>query len=102
NYSRAVSDFDEAMRLSPALPNSYKNLAWLLATCPQPEFRDGAKAVAHAQKALELSDHKVVEWFAILAAAHAEAGNFEEAIRWQTQCIDKAPPKLRGELRRIG
>ncbi|HEV3142752.1 MAG TPA: tetratricopeptide repeat protein [Gemmataceae bacterium] len=97
-YARASADFHEAMRLSPSLPNPYKNLAWLMATCPQAEFRDGASAVAQAQKALQLVDQKVTEWFGILAAAYAEAGDFAQAIAWQTQCLDRSPAKMKKEL----
>jgi tetratricopeptide (TPR) repeat protein len=97
-YARAAADFREAMRLSPQLPNSYKNLAWLQATCPEAEFRDGVAAVANTRKALDLVEHKVAEWIEILAAAHAEAGDFEEAVKWQTECLQQAPADLKAKL----
>jgi tetratricopeptide (TPR) repeat protein len=97
-YAQARADFHEAMRLTPALPNSYKNLAWLLATCPQVEFRDGVQAVSHAHKALQLAGQQVAEWVGILAAAHAEARDYEEAIKWQTECLDQSPPKLKSAM----
>src|SRR5262249_21687338 len=98
DYFQARVDLDEAMRLSPALPNSYKNLAWLLATCPKAEFRDRPQAVAYAQKALELVDQKMKPWLAILAAAHAEAGNWPEAVKWQTQCLEQSPAQVKADL----
>jgi tetratricopeptide (TPR) repeat protein len=97
NYALAVADFQQASRLAPAVPNSYKNLAWLQATCPLPEFRDGAAAILNAQKALQQVDNREVAWFAILAAAYAEAGNFAEAVHWQTRCLEKSPPKSKEE-----
>ena len=33
-----------------------------------------------------------------LAAAHAEASQFEEAIRWQGESVDHAPPEARAEM----
>jgi tetratricopeptide (TPR) repeat protein len=103
NYTKAVADFKDAIERSPELANSYKNLGWLLATCPQPEFRDGGQAVGLARKALELVDWKEAAWLGILAAACAEAGDFEEAIRWQTQCLEESPPLVKEELRaRLG
>jgi Zn-dependent membrane protease YugP/Tfp pilus assembly protein PilF len=97
-YARAAADLRQAVRLNPELPNAYKNLAWLQATCPQPEFRHGAEAVANATRAVQLANGKAVEWLAILAAAHAEAGAFEEAIRVQADCLDKSPPQAKAEL----
>ena len=98
DYAKASADLREAIRLTPTLPNSYKNLAWLLATCPDPEFRDGRQAVSHAKYALELTGGKMVEWFDILAAAHAEAGDFQAAIDWQTRCVEAAPETMNQEL----
>jgi Flp pilus assembly protein TadD len=93
NYTKASTDLREAIRLEPTFPNPYRHLAWLQATCPQPEYRDGAAAVANATRAIELAAGKPVEWFATLAAAHAEAGNFDEAIKVQTKCQDESTPE---------
>ena len=48
------------------------------------------QAVAAAEMACQLTDYKTPGFLTILAAAHAEAGNFPEAIRWQTQTLDFA------------
>jgi tetratricopeptide (TPR) repeat protein/Zn-dependent membrane protease YugP len=99
DYAAAIADLREAIRLRPSLPNPCKHLAWIQATCPLPEFRDGAAAVANATRALELANWKPVEWLATLAAAHAEHGNFGEARRWQRKCLDESPTELSAELR---
>jgi tetratricopeptide (TPR) repeat protein len=99
SYAEAQADLTEAVRLNPKFPNPYKHLAWLQATCTEPKFRDGTAAVANVTRALELADWKPVDWFAVLAAAHAEAGNFEEATKWQTKCLDESPPEHQTELR---
>jgi tetratricopeptide (TPR) repeat protein len=98
-YSRALADLEQARRLLPNLPNVYKNLAWLQATCPDPAFRDGSAAVANATRALQLANARPVEWLAILAAGHAEAGNFEEAVRLQTHCLAEARPEDLGAMK---
>jgi tetratricopeptide (TPR) repeat protein len=97
DWGEAAADLREAIRLDPKLPNSYKHLAWLQATCPESEYRDGAEAVANATRALELTDWKQSEWLEVLAAAHAEAGNFKEAVRWQQKHLDQSPPEAEAE-----
>jgi tetratricopeptide (TPR) repeat protein/Zn-dependent membrane protease YugP len=98
-YAEAIADLREAIRLSPSFPNPYKHLAWLQSTCPAAEFRNGVEAVTNATRALELTHWKSVDWFATLAAAHAEARNFVEARRWQTKCVDESPSDVKAELR---
>jgi Tfp pilus assembly protein PilF len=98
DWAEAAADLREAIRLDPKLPNSYKHLAWLQATCPESEYRDGKEAVANATQALELTDWKQPEWLEVLAAAHAEAGNFNEAVRWQQSCVDTSPAETKAEL----
>lgn len=57
----------------------FKNdLAWMLATCPDAAWRDGARAVALAKLAVEASPENV-GYLDTLAAAHAEAGQYSEA-----------------------
>jgi tetratricopeptide (TPR) repeat protein len=97
DWAEAAADLREAVQRDPKLPNSYRHLAWLQATCPQAEYRDGNEAVAQATRALELTDWKQSEWLEALAAAHAEAGNFDEAARWQRKCLDQSSPETRAE-----
>jgi len=85
------------MRRDPKLPNSYRHLAWLQATCPDPTYRNGNEAVDNATQALELTDWKQSEWFEVLAAAHAEAGSFHEAIRWQRKRVDQSSSEMKAE-----
>lgn len=81
NYSGAISTLREAMRLEPGRLPVLGNLAWLLATCPDKAARNGAEAVALAEKAAELSHRSDPILLDGLGAAFAEAGRFEEAIR---------------------
>ncbi len=88
DYTRAMHDLEEARQISPELPNPYRHLAWMQATCSEDAVRDGQAAVNNARRAIELSSGGHVEWQSVLAAAYAEAGNFAEAVRCQTQCIE--------------
>lgn len=86
-YELALADLQKAIELDPKHPNAYKNLAWLMATCPETRYRDGATAVEHARRALELGGQKNAAWLDVLAAAHAEAGHYPEAIEWEEKAI---------------
>ena len=69
-------------------PLMLNRLAWLQATCPAAEFRDGAKAVENATKACELTNWKNPGYLNVLAAAYSEAGDFDAAVKWQKEAID--------------
>ena len=64
-------------------PDDFKlrnNLAWLYATADDPAFRNGRKAIKHAQEAMILAptDHHV---WSTLAEAHYINGEYEKAYR---------------------
>ena len=98
-YELALADFVSAQKRSPRDARRYDALAWLLATCPDGEIRDGRRAVTIATRGCELSGWRNVHTLSILAAAHAEAGEFAEAVKWQTRAIELVPPRAQHELR---
>ena len=79
-YYRAISDFTRATQLMPEQGESYNNLAWILATCDDPDFRNGELALKNAQKAAELLKESP-DSLDTLAAAYAESGRFAEAVK---------------------
>lgn len=93
NYDKAIADYTKAIRLNPNDADSWNNLAWLYATCPEGKFRDGPKAVEHAKKACALTKWKDASFFGAFAAACAEAGDFDEAVKWETKYLESKPPK---------
>jgi tetratricopeptide (TPR) repeat protein len=105
-FAKAIRDYEEATRLNPKDPRPIENRAWVLATCPDPKYRDGKKAVELARQAGELEGWKNRVQLEILAAAYAEAGQFDEAVRWQQKALDDPdyaraqgePARLRLEL----
>ena len=73
-----------ALGLQPDDPDTLCNLAWVLATWPEPSARNGARAIELAEHANQLSAGRDPEILRILAAAYAEGGRFAEA-RMATQ-----------------
>jgi Flp pilus assembly protein TadD len=75
----AMSHYARALRLQPDSPEALDRLAWIAATDPRPELRNGPEAVNMAQRACELTEHKQAQYLATLAAAYAEVGQSAEA-----------------------
>lgn len=85
DHRGAVADFLKASELDPANANTHSQLAWVWATCPEAAVRDGPRAVEHATKACELTEWQKAFCLDALAAACAEAGRFDEAVRHAEQ-----------------
>ncbi len=76
----AIDHYREALRLDPNQIGALNNLAWLLATDSNPKNRDGQEAVRLATHACELTHYEQPLLIGTLAAAQAEAGQFEQAV----------------------
>ena len=85
-HAEAAQWAQQAMESGDA--RALNGFAWLLATSPIPEVRDGELALGHAQQALDL-DRKAA-YLDTLAAAYAEMGRFEDAVAVQRQALDAA------------
>lgn len=87
-FEKAQAELERAIELDPKEWTAPNGLAWFLATCPLPGFRNGAKAVELATTACGLSGRTNVYSLNTLAAAYAECRDFEQAIRTQTEAIE--------------
>ncbi len=76
----AMGQYASALRFQPDFPEALERLAWIAATDPRPELRNGTEAVNLARRACELTGNKEARYLTTLAAAYAEAGRFAEAV----------------------
>ena len=76
----AIKHYRRVLQNEPDLLTALNNLAWILATNPDPALRNGAEAVQCARRACDLTNFKTTIPVGTLAAAYAEAGQFTQAI----------------------
>ena len=90
--AEALKRFEQSLSLRSNIFGVHYGLAWIMATAPEGELRDGKRAIEHARRAVDLSKGNPFMMDA-LAAAHAEAGEFAKAIKWQEQAVKKVNGK---------
>jgi tetratricopeptide (TPR) repeat protein len=83
----AKKDYKRAIELDKGKACACSDLAWVLATCPTAECRDGKAAIELAQDACELSGWRDSQYLSGLAVAYAESGNFASAVMWQLEAM---------------
>ncbi|MEO5718292.1 MAG: tetratricopeptide repeat protein [Chthoniobacterales bacterium] len=88
--AEAVREWHETLRLQPDRVATELSLAWVLATSPEPDIRDGNEALELAQKTLRASTGNNPMVFRVLAAAYAETGQYPTAIQTVTDGAQRA------------
>ena len=95
DYSRALADYDRIISIAPpsnplTRAFAHNSRAWLRATSQSASFRNGTQAVADAKRACDEATWSEPAYIDTLAAAHAEAGDFDSAIRFEQQAMKRA------------
>jgi Flp pilus assembly protein TadD len=88
--NQAIDHLQASLKSRPDNAGACNELAWVLATSPDPSIRNGAKALELAQQANALSGGKIPVVLETLAAANAETGHFPEAVATARQALQLA------------
>lgn len=91
-HTEAISLYRRALELQPDSPEPFAELAWILATDPNPALRDARQAVSLAERAAQLTSHQDASVLDSLAAAYAAAGRFGQAAATARAALALLPP----------
>jgi tetratricopeptide (TPR) repeat protein len=87
-YREAKELLEETHRQVPESGRTARDLAFLLASAPDPELRDGERALDLAQRVFKA--RQTVGHAELLALALAELGRCQEAAQWQERALESA------------
>ena len=98
SYYREAVEAQPDDQPKPLQLEAAKKLARILATCPDPNLRDGGEALRLADESARATGYQHYLFLDTLAAAYAETGNFEQAVQWQMKAVELIPEKLRPDF----
>ncbi len=88
-YREAKQVLTQAVQKWPNSPGLTYSLIWLLSTCPDDGVRDGKQALELVRR-VNGEEQENPQLLDIVAAAYAEAGQFEKAVQLLTKAIERA------------
>jgi tetratricopeptide (TPR) repeat protein len=94
DYAKQLADYTESIHVDPENPDSRHHRVVLRSACVDEKYRDGKQAIDDATKACELSEWQNPLYLSGLAMAYAEAGDFDQAVKYQQKVLEfsKTPP----------
>jgi Flp pilus assembly protein TadD len=88
--AEGLAAWRQALVKEPENVQVLNEMAWLLATSPDAATRNGAEAVALAERAVRITAEHEPAVLGTLAAAYAETGQFERASETEKKAADMA------------
>ena len=98
--AQAIKSYEAALKLAPEDSGILNNLAWVLATSPDEQLRNGERSLELATRACEVTEYQAAHILSTLAAAHAELGHFDEAIEKSTLAVEKGSAEIKEQLQK--
>ncbi len=97
-HKEALADYEVAVKKAEDDSGILNNFAWVLATSPDDSLRDGKRAIELGIKACELTEYKEAHILSTLAAAYAEAGDFDNARKWSEKAVELGDDSVKAQL----
>lgn len=94
----SVHHLETALQYDPDNVDILNNLAWALAAGKREDLRNGSRAVTLGARACALTHYKKTIFIGTLAAAYAEAGQFDEAVTTAERAVESAEKNGEKEL----
>ena len=96
DYKGALASMLLALEQKPDSIEFKNNLAWLLATCPEPSLRNGPRAVILAKEAAATKLNSSI--LDTLAAAYAETDQFDKAVEAAKKAVELSRAKGKSDF----
>ena len=94
----AIAEFNAALEVGRDYPAALNDLAWIRATEPDPQVRNGAQAVSMAERACQVTGFQEPQFMGTLAAAYAEVGRFDDAVKMAERAKSLAAAQGKGAI----
>jgi tetratricopeptide (TPR) repeat protein len=88
--AEAILEYESVLIRDPSSAGTLNNLAWLLATARDTALRDCRRAIDYSRKAVAVI--RSAAWLDTLATAYAECGDFESAVKIETEALNLSQP----------
>jgi len=96
--NEALEYYRRAIAVRPDWLDGLNWSAWIMATSSEPALRDGRRALEFAERVCRASAYGNATALDTLAAAHAECGQFEQAVEFAQKALAVLPPDQQATL----